>query len=189
MGIEFDQVTTKGGDGGTSALLGGERRSKSDIVFEVLGTTDELSVALGQARAALQAAAGGQGLDFLAVAGALRQIQKDLWILGAQVAGVGTVKAGQALTGQDVERIELLEKDWLQGLEFHGFILPGGHALVGPVDQARVLARRAERHLVGHIQASGRTDLGMCQVFLNRLSDVLYVLARRLALSIGLDET
>ena len=169
--VLLNKIYTRTGDSGTSALGSGERRPKSDLRFEAIGTIDELNATLGLARVS---AGEGQIDDMLA------RIQNDLFDLGADLA----VPPGGAHDGDRLRVIETqvsrLEKelDTLNdGLEpLISFILPGGTALAAALHLARTVSRRAERVMVA---LNEREQLNVAAIsYVNRLSDFLFVAAR-----------
>lgn len=167
--IEFDMVTTRGGDRGESSLYNGERRRKDDVIFEALGDLDELNSALGIVRAQVRLP---QLLD----------IQKHLLVIGAVAAAPRTSREYENiphLQKQDVEKLEKEEKALLGKTEILGsFVCPGETVVSAQTDVARTLARRCERRLVTLIRDYGRSELIESQRYLNRLSDYLFILAR-----------
>jgi cob(I)alamin adenosyltransferase len=171
--IEFEKVTTRGGDRGETSLYNGERRRKDDLLFETMGDIDELSSQLGVVKASCE----NRGL-----AGVISEIQRKLIALGAQVA---TPKNDPLfaeiakITEEDVVAIEKVESDYLKKTEIGtAFVLPGDTLLSAQLDVARTVCRRAERRLVGCIRDRAMIQLASGQHYLNRLSDLLFVLAR-----------
>ncbi|ADN01959.1 cob(I)yrinic acid a,c-diamide adenosyltransferase [Spirochaeta thermophila] len=172
--MEFSMITTRGGDEGVSSLSSGERRPKDDLVFEVLGDLDELVSWLGVLKASLAES------EFR-LSDVLEEIQRRLFVLGAQVASVGKGDHRRSLSSDDVEELEKEEADLLRKIPpLRGFVLPGESLASGYADLARAVCRRVERSLVRYIRARGMTDLAEGQRYLNRLSDYLFVLARYL---------
>ena len=173
--IEFEQVTTRGGDRGESSLYNGERRRKDDPVFEALGDLDELSSFLGAARAA------GEGEPAVL---RIEAVQRVLLRAGAQTATPSDDPLYLTLTpvcGADIDALEAAEKELLGRTRIEPvFVLPGGNAVSAAVDIARSVCRRSERRLVALIRDRGRTELADVQRYLNRLSDYLFILARHL---------
>jgi len=172
--IDFEMVTTKGGDGGESSLYNGERRRKDDLVFEVLGDLDELGSFLGLAKAETR----DTEIKRL-VEGPQRMLQR----LGSLVATPAhdplferLAKIGES----EIRDLESEEKRILEETKIEPvFVLPGGNRLSASLDVARTVARRAERKLVALIRERGCVELADCQKYLTRLSDYLFVLARR----------
>jgi len=183
--IEFDKVTTRGGDWGESSLASGERRRKDDLLFEMMGALDELSSFLGLARAGCgtpskSSPEGGPGGSELAdlIAG----VQRTLLSIGAQVAtplrDPNDAKL-HLVTDADVELLESIEVHYLSKAKIGDkFILPGDSPLAGQLDVARAMCRRAERRIVTCIRDRSMSELIPSQRYLNRLSDLLFVLAR-----------
>ncbi len=174
------KIYTKTGDAGETGLFGGARVGKGDARVEVYGTVDELSAALGLACAALEREQ----------AAALEGIQNDLFILGAELACApgSTDKLRLQLIDQgSIEKLEaLIDRAEAELPTLTNFILPGGSEAGARLHLARAICRRAEREFFRI--ASGellRIDLG---VYLNRLSDLLFVLARRANARAGVDE-
>lgn len=202
--IEFSMITTRGGDRGQTSLLGGERRSKADDIFDLLGSLDELSSALGVFRALLRNEAESRlssvrqgdldiGLRCEDQALRTRSIQEDLVKLGGLVAlpreklaELAKEYLGPAAREEFWEkRIEVLEgweKDDLPGIELKGFVLPGDMLVSAQGDMARSICRRVERLMVARIQHLGLDQLIPGQRYLNRLSDLLFIMCRSLDL-------
>jgi cob(I)alamin adenosyltransferase len=160
-------IYTRGGDQGQTGLLAGERVQKTDPRIEVLGALDETSAALGLARA-------------LGLAEPVRdlvgEIQEDLMLAGTEVAGPGL--ASPRIRAEDVARVErMIDTLEAELAPLAGFILPGGAPGAAALQLGRTLCRRAERRLLG---AWGEAHEGSVLVaYLNRLSDLLFVMARR----------
>ena len=175
------KIYTKTGDKGQTGLPGGGRVSKDAIITEVCGTVDEMNTAIGMARAA-----GVPGdVDAL-----LNQIQSKLFDLGAEAAGRGTASnCTLRITAADSQALEqAIDRFDVELPPLRNFILPGGTAAAASLHFARAVCRRAERHLV--------TLLRECQelspeilIYLNRLSDLLFVLARLVNTRAGQPET
>jgi cob(I)alamin adenosyltransferase len=174
------RIYTKTGDDGTTGLFGGERVRKSDARVGAYGDVDELNAALGAA------VAGGAG----ELGGVLLGVQRELFVLGADLA---TPKGQQApylprLTPQHVAALEGLIDEYDARLpELRSFILPGGCPLAARLHLARTVCRRAERATVA---LAAQTDIGPVPVqYLNRLADLLFVLARWANRAAGVAET
>jgi cob(I)alamin adenosyltransferase len=171
--VKLNRITTRTGDGGTSGLATGERRSKADLRFAAIGDVDETNSALGVARLA---AAGGE-FDAL-----LARLQNDLFDLGADLATPPDAAVSWEpvrITAGQVARLEVeiaaLNAD-LPALK--SFVLPGGTALAAHLHVARATARRAERTVVALGAAEGAALSPDVVRYLNRLSDLLFVAAR-----------
>ena len=159
------KVYTRGGDAGETSMLSGERVSKADPHIAAVGDLDELSVALGFARLAHPRRDG-----------VLKKAQQALYQLSAGVSYTGEKHADRfALEPGAVAAIEALIDEVQSGLPpLKEFIYPGQSEPGCRLHQARVVARRAERTLSA-LPADKRES---CVPFVNRLSDLLFVLAR-----------
>jgi len=178
------KIYTKTGDLGQSSLLGGSRVSKADPRLEAYGTVDELNAWLGLV------------LDQACTAPhrpLLTSVQEELFVMGSHLAAEDLDKVAQwklpALNGDLVLALEK-EMDRLDaGLEpLRHFVLPGGHPASAMTQVARTVCRRAERCVV--LLAESQTGkeserLVPVVVFLNRLSDYLFVLSREILRSEG----
>ncbi|REJ70116.1 MAG: cob(I)yrinic acid a,c-diamide adenosyltransferase [Planctomycetota bacterium] len=166
------KIYTKTGDAGQTALLGGPRVSKDSLRVEVYGTVDELNSVLGLVRASDPPAA---------VERVLEGLQHRLFKLGAELATASGAKTSpdMQIERDDVKAIEAdidrLEED-LEPLR--EFILPGGTAVAAQIHIARNVCRRAERRLVTLAKQSDEEVRNVLIEYLNRLSDLLFVLAR-----------
>ena len=161
------RIYTRTGDRGDTGLAGGAGVRKSDLRIEALGAVDEANAALGAARVHT---AGDAALDRL-----LEGLQHRLFDLGADLATPGA--AGRVMQAHidALERaIDRLEAD-VEPLR--AFILPGGTAAAAALHVARTVVRRAERALVRMGDAGDAAD-PLAVMFLNRLSDLLFVAAR-----------
>jgi cob(I)alamin adenosyltransferase len=160
-------IYTRRGDQGQTGLLGGERVSKTDPRIEVCGALDETNAALGLARALGLA----EPVDTV-----VASIQEDLSLAGAEVAG--SRPTAVRIAPEDVARLErTIDTTEAELGALAGFIVPGGAPGPAALHLARTLCRRAERSLVG---AWGEARPGSeLAIYLNRLSDLLFVLARR----------
>jgi cob(I)alamin adenosyltransferase len=167
------KIYTRTGDRGDTGLFGGGRVGKDDVRVEAYGEVDELNAVLGLARAAAPESD---------VARLLEQVQRDLFALGAILATPDRDKMWRQLEKArlDAERIAELElaidaaDERLAPLK--AFILPGGTPKAAALHVARTVCRRAERKVV-HLQHEV-TLPALVVVYLNRLSDLLFVLAR-----------
>lgn len=161
------KIYTKTGDKGSTGLLSGERVSKADSLVNAYGTVDELNAVLGIARSHHQAA------DKLGVI--LATLQNQLLECGADM-GSGSATATR-INDEYVSQFET----WIDELQgemepLKNFIIPGGHITASHLHHARTICRRAERMAVA---AAGQRELdGVIVRYLNRLADLLFVLAR-----------
>jgi cob(I)alamin adenosyltransferase len=167
----MDKIYTKTGDSGDTGLFGGPRVRKDAPRIEAYGTVDELNSVLGLARA--------QGLA-LPVDALLQQIQNELFCLGAQLATPDPAAHGTGMIGPaNVAALEGAIDHYQQDLPpLRQFILPGGSVAAAQLHLARTVCRRAERRLVTLMHGSPEPVSGDLLVYLNRLSDLLFVLAR-----------
>jgi len=171
------KIYTGTGDRGRTSLFSGQRVSKADRRVEAYGEVDELNSVLGALAASL-------GTDHRSLAAQLRQIQSDLFRVGAWLATSADRASSLPSLGEDQARsleeaIDRMQED-LPPLK--GFILPGGHPTAAWAHVARTVCRRAERRLVALVEtmdeAPDQESLGLLLRYLNRLSDYLFVLAR-----------
>lgn len=166
------KIYTKTGDDGTTALFGAGRVRKDSQRIEAYGTVDELNSTIGVARAV---DTGGSRDDQLS------DIQSTLFVLGADLAMPRTVSSNVSVPRigpQDVERLEHAIDAAEEGLPaLRNFILPAGSPLAAALHVSRTVCRRAERLLVS---LAASEEIGPFDImYLNRLSDLLFVLARR----------
>jgi cob(I)alamin adenosyltransferase len=165
------RIYTKTGDDGTTGLLGAGRVSKDAVRVDAYGTVDELNAALGVARA--------HSLDADSDA-LLARLQDELFVLGSALADpVPEGRFHRAMTAQHVQTLESAIdrlEDELPALAH--FILPGGCPAAAQIHLARAVCRRAERAAVALSRAAGEDVPPVVLVYLNRLSDLLFVLGR-----------
>lgn len=176
------KIYTRTGDEGKTGLIDGSRVSKDNLRVSAYGEVDELNAVIGVVRAH----AHGRALDTL-----LHHVQRDLFALGAQLADpkakVGTRKAKAAFPPSHVRKLERAIDQRDKALPpLTSFILPGGSPLGSFLHLARTVCRRAERTIVAlsHQQEVEPTLI----VYLNRLSDLLFVLARHANQTSGITE-
>ncbi|WP_439612170.1 cob(I)yrinic acid a,c-diamide adenosyltransferase [Reyranella sp.] len=182
MAVTLNRIYTRGGDAGQTSLGRGERVPKHDIRVEAYGTTDEANSVIGLARNAI--ARAGSSDPRLAEADAmLGRIQNDLFDLGADLCTPeGKTKRDEQALRMVASQVERLEREIdamnaeLQPLK--SFILPGGSEAASWLHLARTVSRRAERCMT-HL-ATEQTINPEAIKYINRLSDHLFVLARRL---------
>ena len=173
MAIRITRVYTRRGDRGETDLVGGARVAKDSPRIDAYGTVDELNAALGVA--IVQVPEGFERALF-------ETIQRDLFTIGAELASPDPAKVDKALPGPRVgePQVAILEK----AIDTHeaqlpplkSFILPGGTAKAAALHLARTVCRRAERAVVA--LARGAAVSPAILKYLNRLSDLLFVLAR-----------
>jgi len=165
------KVTTGTGDTGYTGLLGSERVAKYDPRPDTLGTVDEASSALGLARAMTQDAK---------VKKIIFDIQNDLYYLMAELAATpeNYEQMGFRMTAEHVQRLEQVEEALKQEVEIpNKFIIPGDTPDGAALDLARTIIRRAERMAVKLLH-DGVIENGEVVRYLNRLSDLVFIIAR-----------
>lgn len=179
------KIYTRSGDQGQTSLFGGQRVSKADPRVEAYGTVDELNATIGFSRSFVEDAE---------INTRLKQIQSRLFDIGADLA---TPQAGGSeRTETHVQRVQ---RAWVDDLEsaideaeselepLRSFILPGGASGAAALHLARTVCRRAERRVVALAQQEDVNAAIM--IYLNRLADLLFVLARLANQSAGENET
>lgn len=190
-GYRITRVYTKSGDQGDTGLVGGQRVPKDHPRIEAYGTVDELSSAIGCARAALATElprftdpSKAPLLD-----SHLKSLQNGLFIAGGDLATCLPDRhpAMPVVTADDVAALEALCDAFNQELApLTNFVLPAGSATAAALHLARTVARRAERRV---ISLARQEDLGPhVAIYLNRLSDALFVLARWANMAMGVPE-
>ena len=168
MGHRLSKIVTRTGDDGSTGLADGARVPKESARIEACGTVDELNSALGLVLAVEDLPA--------AMAAQLLEIQHDLFDLGGELAIPGSV----VISAHQVEGLEGMVESWNAELPpLREFVLPGGGAAAANCHLARSICRRAERRCwaLSRSEPVGPQALR----YLNRLSDLLFVLARVLA--------
>jgi len=165
------KIYTRTGDDGTTGLFGGGRVSKDAVRVEAYGAVDETNAALGLVRA--------QGID-ADLDRVLGDLQRDLFDVGADLATPLDASVRSSLhpmDDDDVQRLENLIDRFDAELEpLQQFILPAGHAASAALHHARAISRRAERACVTLAAIEPVNHLAI--VYLNRLSDLLFTMAR-----------
>lgn len=165
-------VTTKKGDDGRTDLYWGPRVSKDNLRVEVFGALDELCSFLGLARSLLTATNDKKLLE---------SIQRDLFVLGAEIATparyIGRLK--YRLGKEHIDRLEkmLEQMEGTRKFEECCFYLPGESMTSSALDIARTVTRRAERR-VTTLKNKKMLNNNLVLIYLNRLSDLLYLMAR-----------
>ena len=174
------KIYTKKGDQGNTGLIGGTRVSKGDVRIEAYGTVDELNSYIGLLSTL--------DIDPRYVA-QLQEIQDRLFTIGSHLAADPEKSKMQLpdLTEEDVAKLE----NWMDVMDdtlpaLTAFILPGGHPTSAHAHVARCICRRAERMTVTLDELEGVEALVL--TYLNRLSDYLFVLARKLSHDKGVNE-
>jgi cob(I)alamin adenosyltransferase len=172
------KIYTKTGDDGETGLFGGPRVRKDAPRIEAYGTVDELNSVIGVARS--HELAG----EFDAI---LNRIQNELFDLGAQLATPNPAAHQTQLIGPDaIAALERAIDEFEKRLApLKQFILPGGTPAAAQLHLARTVCRRAERRLVTLVSTSTEPIAGDLVIYLNRLSDLLFVMARAVNLAAG----
>jgi cob(I)alamin adenosyltransferase len=177
--VKLTKIYTRTGDDGTTGLGTGTRVPKDDLRVDAYGDVDEANAALGMAIVACtRSGEAGAGL-----ASTLRDIQQDLFDLGADLCIPVTSgeEAGTKLriVPEQTARLERLIDEHNQDLPtLNSFILPGGTELAAALHVARTVVRRAERRVVTLLHSDPRGTSVETVRYLNRLSDLLFVLSR-----------
>jgi cob(I)alamin adenosyltransferase len=162
------RIYTRTGDKGETGLVGGARVPKDSTRVEAYGSVDEINSALGLARSALNDHEIGLVLE---------ELQKDLFVAGADLAGHRKSQEVPRITMERVFELErLIDRFESELPPLHAFILPGGGRAGAALHFVRTEARRAERRIV---TLSRQEDINEQLIpYINRLSDLLFVLAR-----------
>ncbi|CAF23465.1 cob(I)yrinic acid a,c-diamide adenosyltransferase [Candidatus Protochlamydia amoebophila] len=182
------KIYTRTGDKGTTSLFTGKRVSKNDVFIETLGTVDEGNSSIGMAISLLP-----KEPFYQQIKEQLEVIQHALFDVGAALATPRTSQHAKKLekTRFDQEEIRLVEK-WIDQMEtelppLKNFILPGGHSAGAALHLSRSIIRRAERLVVPlYEQADVVEDI---LIYLNRLSDYLFVVSRFVNFHLNVPET
>lgn len=175
--MQVMRIYTKSGDTGETSLIGGQRLPKDHLRIDAYGTVDELNSVLGVCRVLDEQDTPSVFGDLLPA------LQDDLFVIGSDLAAPES-------SGLDAERINYMRIDpariaWLESaidpLEdlvgpFKYFVLPGGTMLAAQLHVARTVARRAERIVVALAREEMVSDAVI--IYLNRLSDLLFIMAR-----------
>lgn len=184
--MRITRVYTRTGDKGTTRLVGGQEVRKDHPRIAAYGTTDELNAILGIVRT-FNAESGANPEAVARIDAILHRLQNDLFNVGSDLATrpedrwPGMYRVG----GDDVARLE----GWIDELNedvgpLKEFILPGGGKVGAFLHQARTVCRRGERELVALLHEEPETGEGAMR-YLNRLSDLLFVLGRWAAKQLG----
>ncbi len=171
MGHRLSRIYTRTGDDGTTGLGDGTRIGKDELRVEAMGTVDELNSGIGRVLAHEVPSA---------VRECLERVQHDLFDLGAELCLPGVTKVDENHVGRLERELDAFNADLGPLKEF---ILPGGTAAAADAHVARTVCRRAERTLVALNKAQPGPDGG--RRYLNRLSDLLFVVARTINRSAG----
>ena len=175
-------IYTKTGDGGTTSLVGGSRVDKDDVRVEAYGTVDELNSHIGLLAEMMRPLGGGYRDE-------LKAVQHNLFTLQTLLATEDEALYAR-LPQLDEDEVEILERqiDTISDLlpQLHNFVIAGGNSVGAECHVARTVCRRAERRVVT-LARQARVDDVLLR-YLNRLSDYLFVLARRAVVADGKQE-
>jgi len=176
--VRLTKIYTRGGDAGETSLGDGARVSKLDARIAAYGTVDELNAAIGLVLAADSPIEAGE---------VLARIQNELFDLGADLSVPMEHEARLRVTQAQVDALERECDRFNAGLpELKSFVLPGGSEAATRLHVARTVCRRAEREAIA---ASGVYAVNpLALVYLNRLSDLLFILARAANVADGREE-
>lgn len=173
--VKINKIYTRTGDDGSTGLVGGHRVPKDDLRVEAYGTVDEANSALGLALVHAPSPAP--------ITAQLLSLQHDLFDLGADLATplvpAESPNSRLRITPAQVDRLESLIDEYNTRLNpLTSFVLPGGSPLAAALHFARAVVRRAERLTVALRRAQPDQTSPETVRYLNRLSDLLFVLAR-----------
>jgi cob(I)alamin adenosyltransferase len=172
-------IITKNGDDGKTSLFGGTRVPKHHSRIEAYGTVDEAASAIGMVRASGKIP---EELDMV-----LERIQRELFIVGSDLATPDPEVRVPRVTSVMIEEIEgdvaKLESELP---ELRSFVMPSGTSAASTCYWTRTVVRRAERHVSALLESGERAETVM--VYLNRLGDLLFVMARALNRSAGVED-
>jgi cob(I)alamin adenosyltransferase len=183
--LDAVKVYTRGGDRGETSLFGGQRVRKDELRVEAYGAVDELNAILGVAAAELE------DRELL---GLIETVQSTLFDLGGELATPNVDEreaGGKGIPRVAQPQVEELEA-WIDKLDeelepLRNFVLPGGTRAAALLHYGRTVCRRAERRVVA--LAAGESIASVLVRYLNRLSDLLFTLARAVNRRAGVDET
>ncbi len=162
------KIYTKTGDDGTTGVQGGKRISKSNLRIKAYGTIDELNATIGL----VLSKKFDDDIEDL-----LRNIQNDLFVAGSDLSNPDLSNMKNRITKEMVANIEKnIDRLENELPPITNFILPGGHEVASLIHIARTIARRAETIVISLNENEKVND--ECKKFLNRLSDLLFVIAR-----------
>ena len=179
MGNRLSKIVTKTGDQGTTGIAGNIRLSKADLRIEAIGDIDELNAHFGEAIALLKSSDNTNNSnenEINAIESTWLTIQHHLFNLGGELAMPEHAFIDDAIT-ETLERLIVTYNEALPPLK--EFILPGGSILVAKTHLLRTITRRVERRLVALHERDPLNPASI--IFINRLSDYLFVTARHIA--------
>jgi len=181
------KIYTRTGDGGDTGLFGGGRVRKDDARVEAYGEVDELNASIGLAIAAIEDSPTAAWVE------RLRIVQEDLFAIGSHLAtpDAESNPAAKNLPPLPIARVERFET-WIDEAEtrldpLRNFVLPGGSEGAARLHLARTICRRAERRVLPLVRSADDRE-SVALVYLNRLSDLLFILARVANADVGLGD-
>ena len=168
--VKLNKIYTRTGDDGSTGLVGGGRISKADPLMAAIGDVDEANSAIGVALV---------WIDDADTASTLQRVQNELFDLGADLATPLDMEGALRVTADQIDRLER-EIDAMNAplSPLTSFVLPGGAAGAAQLHLARAIVRRAERSAVAATADKALNPKAL--TYINRLSDWLFVAARRL---------
>ncbi len=172
------KLYTKHGDDGSTGLIGGARVPKNDLRVAAYGDVDETNAAIGVV------IAGCKDAETIA---SLRRIQAELFVLGAELATPSGQKPNHSVDESHVKQLEQwIDAATAEVAPLRNFVLPGGSETAAGLHLARTVCRRAERAVVtlAQTQVVGKWAI----IYLNRLSDLLFALARQANKRTGVED-
>lgn len=178
------RIYTRTGDKGETALYGGQRVSKTSVRIEAIGQVDELNASIGLVITKLPEK------EFKDLKDLLVKIQNDVFVCGGDLATPSESSPRLKRVQITIDSVKFLEEK----IDFYNsnlpsinkFILPGGSELGALLHESRAICRRAERSVV---YAMEHEEINQnCQIYLNRLSDLFFVLARFVNQKLGIEE-
>jgi cob(I)alamin adenosyltransferase len=176
--VRLTRIYTRGGDAGETSLGDGARVSKLDARIEAYGTSDELNACLGTVLA---------GECPPAIRPVLERVQNELFDLGADLSVPLAAEGRLRVVQSQIDGLELDCDSFNADLpDLKSFVLPGGTAAAAQLHVCRTVCRRAERQALLAAQEHDVNPLAL--VYLNRLSDLLFILARAANAASGVDE-
>ena len=185
--MRLTKIYTRVGDKGTTMLASGATVSKSSLRIDAYGTVDELNAVVGMLRDVLMQQLHINLSDLIAK---LSTIQNELFDLGGELATPALTldtNRQQVVTGESIQRLELEMDEINKNLPpLANFVIPGGHIANSTAHLARTVCRRAERVLVALCEKEDVRD--EARIYLNRLSDWLFVVCREISRKLTIEE-
>lgn len=173
------KIYTKKGDKGKSNLLSGKGISKTDAVFDALGALDELSASLGIIHT----------FRTKKVVQTVMEIQNDLFEIGSLISGRKPEKGSEDYWQNKIKALETRINFFdTKNKPLTHFILPGGSKLSSHLHLSRAICRRAERKLATYVKKRNKTQFDIHLIYINRLSDLLFVMARYANQKLGIKD-